>query len=244
MSDESDDEFNDDEFNDEASSAPDPDRELVAAWQEQGDKQAANRLLTRHLPSLRRYFRNKVGSRADEEELLGQTLEGVVKAIAGFRGDSSFLTFLFQVARNKLRDHFRAKFRKPDVVDIEELSVVDLSPGPSTIRSRNRWDTLLLGGLRAISLSDQELLELRYWEKLTVPELVEFLGISDSAVKNRLLRAKERLRKAMATLAESNEELERVRTGEIDRWAEEVRPKHLGDRSGEDDDGDDGDDER
>jgi RNA polymerase sigma-70 factor (ECF subfamily) len=244
MSDESDDEFNDDEFNGEASSAPDPDRELVAAWQEQGDKQAANRLLTRHLPSLRRYFRNKVGSRTDEEELLAQTLKGLVEAIPGFRRESSFRTFLFKLARNKLRDHFRAKSRKPDAVDIEELSVADLSPGPSTIRSRNRWDTLLLGGLRAISLSDQELLELRYWEKLTVPELIEFLGISGSAVKNRLLRAKERLRKAMATLAESNEELERVRTGEIDRWAEEVRPKHLGDRPGDGDDGDDGDDER
>jgi RNA polymerase sigma-70 factor (ECF subfamily) len=219
------------------------DEVLLDAWMERGDKRAANRLLMRHIPHLRTYFRNKVQSRADEDDLIQQVLEGFIKAMSSFRKESSFRTFLFQLARHKRRDHFRAMARKRDIVDIDDLSVTDLSPGPSTIRSRNRWETLMVEGLRGLSLADQELLELRYWSKCTVPELVQILEIEEPAVKSRLRRAKERLRKAMEALAESDEELERARTGELDQWAEDVRKQHLGRRRGSGGDGQDGGDE-
>jgi len=208
------------------------DQVLLEAWVERGDKRAGDRLLRRHIPGLRRYFRNKVASRADEDDLIQQVFEGLIKAMPGFRKTSTFRTFLFQVARHKLRDYFRARARKRDIVDIDDLSVADLIPGPSTIQSRHRRQALLVEGLRALSLADQELLELRYWEKLTVPELVEILEIEDPAVKSRLRRAKERLREAMEKRAESDEELAFVRTGELDQWAEDVRQQHLGRRGG------------
>src|SRR5690606_31943018 len=147
------------------------DEELLKAWVERGDKRAGDRLIRRHIPAMRRYFRNKVASRADEDDLIQQVFEGLVKAMSGFRNESSVRTFLFRVASNKLRDYFRTKSRKRDIVDVDELSVADLIPGPSTIQSRNRWQALLLGGLRMLALADQELLELRYWERLTVPEI-------------------------------------------------------------------------
>lgn len=214
------------------------DEALLAAWQERGDKRAGDRLLRRHIPSLRQYFCNKVSSRADEDDLIQQVFEGFIKAMSSFRKESSFRTFLFQVARNKLRDHFRARSRKRDIVDIDELSVADLSPGPSTIRSRNRREALLIEGLRALTLADQELLELRYWSKFTVPELADLLEIPEPAVKSRLRRAKDRLRAAMERRAESDEELERVRTGELDRWAEAVR-RGTGADGGDEQDGSD-----
>lgn len=206
------------------------DEELLDAWQERGDKQAANRLLMRHLPAIRRYFRNKLSSRPDEEDLVQQVLEGLVKAMSGFRKEASFRTFLFQVARNKLRDHFRAKTRRREDVDIDEISVADLAPGQSTILSRNRREALLIEGLRALSLADQELLEYRFWQELTVPEIAEILGLEEAAVKSRLRRANDRLRDIMAGRAESDEERAKIETGELDRWAEDVRKQNFGRR--------------
>ncbi len=214
----------DDEESDEA---------LLEAWVERGDKRAGDKLLRRHIPGLRRYFRNKVASRADEDDLIQQVFEGLIKAMPRFRKTSTFRTFLFQVARHKLRDYFRARARKRDIVDIDDLSVADLIPGLSTIQSRNRREALLIEGLRALPLADQELLELRYWSQCTVLELVEILEIEEPAVKSRLRRAKERLRAAMEKRAESDEELELARTGELDQWAEDVRKQHLGRRRGD-----------
>lgn len=219
------------------------DEELFAAWRE-GDKRAGDQLIRRYLESMRRYFRNKLGGQDDENDLIQQVFEGCTKATASFRGDATFRTFLFQVAKNKLRDYFRARHRRKETVDIDEHSVADLSPGLSTMQSRSRRVTLLVEGLRRIPLSDQELLELRYWEKLTVPELSKILDMPEPAVKSRLRRAKERLKEAMAKLAENDEELRMVRTGELDRWADDVRKQQFerrregGDGSDEDDDGD------
>jgi RNA polymerase sigma-70 factor, ECF subfamily len=207
------------------------DEELLKAWQERGDKKAGDRLIRRHLPAMRRYFCNKVTSRADEEDLIQQVFEGIVKAMSSFRNKSTFRTFLFRVAKNKLHDHIRTRTRRRDIVDIDELSIADLIPGPSTIQSRNRRAALLIAGLRALPLGDQELLELRYWEKLTVPEIAELLDLEEPAVKSRLRRAKDRLRKAMEGLAENDAELEAARTGELDQWAEDVRQQHFERRS-------------
>jgi RNA polymerase sigma-70 factor (ECF subfamily) len=236
------DEPSDDDFDDDESTtgAPDPDGAgdgesddaLLEAWQQRGDKRAGDRLIRRYLPGLRRYFRNKVASRADEEDLIQQVFEGLVKAMPKFRKQSSLRTFLLRVARNKRRDYFRAKARKRDIMDIDELSVAELIPGPSSIQSRNRRQAMLIQGLRMLSLADQELLELRYWEEPTVPEIAEILAIPEAAVKSRLRRAKERLRKAMETLAESDEEIEFARTGDLDQWAEDVRRQQLGRRPG------------
>lgn len=224
----------------------DSDEALLAAWMERGDKRAGNRLLMRYIPHLRTYFRNKITSRPDEDDLIQQVFEGLIKALPGFRKMSSFRTFLLQVASNKWHDYLRTKARKRDIVDIDELSVADLIPGPSTIQSRNRRQALLIEGLRALSFADQELLELRYWSQCSVPELVEILAIEEAAVKSRLRRAKERLRTAMEKRAESDEELALVRTGELDEWAEDVRQQHLerrrsnGKDEGDEQDGEDG----
>lgn len=198
---------------------------LLEAWQVRKDNRAGDRLIRRHLPGLQRYFRNKVASRDDEDDLIQQVFEGLIKAMPTFRKESTLRTFLFRLARNKRRDYFRAKARKRDTVDIDELSVSDLIPGPSSIQSRTRRQAMLVQGLRMLSLSDQELLELRYWEKLTVPDIAEILEIPEAAVKSRLRRAKERLRTCMEKLAENDEELEFARTGDLDQWAEDVKPK-------------------
>lgn len=222
------------------------DEELFAAWRE-GDMRAADQLIRRYLPSMKRYFRNKLGGQDDENDLIQQVFEGCTKATASFRGESKFRTFLFHLAKNKLIDYFRARSRRKETVDIDEQSVADLSPGLSTMQSRSRRITLLVEGLRRIPIADQELLELRYWEKLSAPELVKILDLAEAAVKSRLRRAKERLRAAMEKLARNDEELRMVRASELDRWADDVREQHFGrrreDGEGGEDTGDASDDD-
>lgn len=52
--------------------------------------------------------------------------------------------------------------------------------------------------LRALSLADQELLHLRFWDGLSVPAIAERLGLGESAVKMRVCRLLTWLRELLA----------------------------------------------
>lgn len=173
-----------------------PDADLFRDWGA-GDKRAGDTLIRRYLEKLRAYFASKLSQGDDVADLVQQTLEGCSRAAPTFRGDCSFRTFLYTLARNKLRDYLRAKSRRPQAEDIDEISVADLNPGPSTIRSRNRRQALVLEGLRSLRLQDQEILEFRYTQGLSMQEIADTLGVELNAAKSRLRRAKAALRKAL-----------------------------------------------
>lgn len=199
----------------------DPDMELLRAWQS-GDERAGHRLFKRHIKSMQKFFGNKVMAPADADDLIQETFLGCVRNAASFRGDATFRTFLFHVARKRLADYVRARAKRPRAIDLDEISVADIAPGPSTIQASNRQQAIVLDALRAIPLTDQIILELHYWEELSGPEIGIILELTLPAVRSRLRRAIKRLEKQIARLARTPEE----RTGTIEglaRWAAEIR---------------------
>jgi RNA polymerase sigma-70 factor (ECF subfamily) len=112
--------------------------------------------------------------------------------------------------------------RKRPTVDIDEISMVDVSPGPGEIYVRRREQRLLLKALRMISIERQILFELRYWEALESPEIAEILGIPDNTARSRLSRAEADLRAVMARLASSPAELAST-IDNLDDWARRCR---------------------
>ena len=108
------------------------DKELYRRWAE-GDLKQGEALIDRHLLYIGRFFANKVADVADTEDLVGQTFEIVAKNLGTYRGDSSFRTFLFGIARNVLRDYIKKKRRQPGDVDFEVTRIADIGPSPSVI---------------------------------------------------------------------------------------------------------------
>ena len=80
---------------------------------------AGGQLVDRHLGALQRFFGSKVGSEADVEDLVGDALEGCVKARDSFRREAAFKTFLFRIAHFTLCKHLRRKRCRPEQYDIE-----------------------------------------------------------------------------------------------------------------------------
>lgn len=62
---------------------------------------------------------------------------------------------------------------------------------------RRTQDEEVLGAVRRLKRTDQEILLLAAWEELTAPEIAHAIGISVSATEQRLHRAKQRLAKAL-----------------------------------------------
>lgn len=182
------------------------DHALLAHWRD-GDRSAGDALFERHFRSVRRFFKTKVGP-AHAEDLIQQTFLGCVKNIGGFRGDASFRTFLFAVARNVLYMHFRQLHRRPGFdPDASVHSVVDLKTGVSTAVGRKDEQQLIQVALRHLPFEAQTLLELAYWEGLSASELADVFEVSPVTIRTRKHRAREKLREIIDALRDPDSAL-------------------------------------
>ena len=75
------------------------DKALLEAWRT-GDAEAGQSLFERHFDSVYGFFETKCAPDADE--LVQATFLAILRAKDQFRGDSSFRTYLFTIARHEL----------------------------------------------------------------------------------------------------------------------------------------------
>lgn len=120
---------------------------LIAAWKA-GDQRAAARLVERHAPSLAR-FAVSCGAREEIEELVQDTFVRAFSSIDGFRGESSFRTWLFTIERRLLLDRVRSERRRRMNTEIREDSAAtefdaldDLVAGETAIQLRGALEKL------------------------------------------------------------------------------------------------------
>jgi RNA polymerase sigma-70 factor (ECF subfamily) len=121
-----------------------------------------------------------------------------------FRRESTSSTGLTRIASNKCIQAFRNRGRRQIIAssfveDILSQSHAEgaVSPEDTVIHEARRQE--LSQGMSKMREDERLLLNLRYHKGLPVAEVAELLGKSEAAVRKRLLRALERLRKIMTT---------------------------------------------
>lgn len=196
------------------------DLELFEAWT-RNDRRAAGELFERHYDPIDRFFRNKVLDGHDD--LVQQTFTACLESRDRFRRDSSFRTYLFAIANNILRSHFRSRRRESERFEWTEISACDFAPGPSTLFRARREHQLLLESLRRIPLDYQVVLELYYWEELPGSAIAQIVELPENTVRSRLRKGKQLLEKKMRTIARTAEELEST-LDDLERWVRTIHP--------------------
>lgn len=201
------------------------DFELLDAWRA-GDREAGNTLFERYFDAVCRFFTNKVQHNIDD--LIQKTFLGCVEGRDRFQKQASFRTYLFAVAHNVLRAHFRERRRSDDQpFDPAEDSSDAMTPSPSSVLAVHQEQRLLLEALRRIPLDYQLVLELYYWEDMAAPELAQVLGLPEGTVRSRLRRAKEALADKMTALA-CEPSLLKTTVSSLDKWVRSLRSQIAG----------------
>ena len=196
------------------------DAELLARWRA-GDRQAGAEIYDRHAPSVARMFQNKLPEQS--EELLQETFLALVESHERIQTGITLRAFVLSIARHKLLDYLRRVAKGREHAD-ELGSIAELAPAASTIISRKREQRLLLEALRRIPIEHQTALELFYWEGLKANEIAAVFGISHSAMRSRMSKARKLLEQALAELAETPELLDST-IGGLEGWAAQIRAK-------------------
>lgn len=198
----------------------DVDLELLLQWRD-GDRDAGEALLSRYFPSIRRYFRLKFPDA--HEDLLQETFSRMVSNRDEFRGESSFKTYLFRIARYVGNEHIRRHYRQGGDFSPANSSLADLTGRrQSSILAEREDHRLLLDALQHLSLEQQEVVDLYYWEQLTAKQVAEAIEEPESTVRGRLRLAVKHLARLHRELGEQEHSRE-LSDGDVEQWLHALR---------------------
>jgi len=132
------------------------------------------------------------------------------------RNPASFLPWLRQMTRNRAHHVLRDRVRSRRVISDAEAddlmaAATDPRPGAGEILLADEEKRLLAEALEALSDESREVVTLYYREGRSVRQVADLLGLSEEAVKQRLTRARSRLRREM--LDRLGETLQRTAPG-------------------------------
>ncbi|WP_158291604.1 RNA polymerase sigma factor [Marinicauda algicola] len=167
---------------------------LVSAVRE-GNRNAFNRLMMRDGPRLVRFAIAQGLSEDDADDIAQETFLAVYRNLHRYDQSRSFQTWLFAIARNKMRDLFRrrAVLKWIGVEETLERTASD-SPSPETEVSDRQT---LIETQHAIARLPEGLrtpLLLASVEGLSLSEVGEVMGISAKAAEVRIHRARRKLK--------------------------------------------------
>ncbi|WP_146909915.1 RNA polymerase sigma factor [Arenimonas daejeonensis] len=171
------------------------DEELMLAYGA-GDVAAFQTLYSRHRGPLFRHLGRQVRDTALAEELFQDVWQRVITARERYRPDAKFGTWLYQIAHNRVADHWRAKQHRPDAPgDADELA--SRVPDPETperqLSSFEERRRLQLA-LEELPEDQREVVLLRLEQELSLEEIGEITGVGRETVKSRLRYAMDKLR--------------------------------------------------
>lgn len=127
------------------------------------------------------------------EDLLQHTFLQVHRARYDFRLDARFRPWLFAIAMNARREHFRWRGRRREDA-LDEPGAVEPSVLPKTSSTTDR---LVRRALEGLNDDQREVILLHWFEELSFDEIGTIVGASTSAVKVRAHRGYEALRKLL-----------------------------------------------
>jgi RNA polymerase sigma-70 factor (ECF subfamily) len=144
------------------------------------------------------YIRFHVSSADIAEDVTAETFLKALRANADFDpGKGSARVWLFRIAENTLRDHFR-RTRVRQHISLSGLR--DLAVDAPSSEERLLWEeqvARLLDAVADLGERDRDLVSLRYGSGLPTAAIAEIRGMSDSAVRKGISRALHRLRRAL-----------------------------------------------
>jgi RNA polymerase sigma-70 factor, ECF subfamily len=143
------------------------------------------------------YIRSKVADKGAAEDLCQETFVKVGKALARGAEPEHFRGWLFKIARNTIIDFLKETQRFVPLEEPQAISDLENSIDPAHNLFRQQLFSYALKIIETLPTDDREALTLTEIDGLSREELAAELGISLTAAKSRVVRARAKLRKAV-----------------------------------------------
>jgi RNA polymerase sigma-70 factor (ECF subfamily) len=160
-----------------------------------GNIDSFNILVNKYELLILRFVYNTLKDREAAEDISQEVFITVYNKLYTYNKDYKFSNWIFQIARNKCIDYMRKYKRvyEANVEEVGELVSKEVSPEQSAeFNETKRIIEDFVGGLNDV---DKQIIILRYSnEHITFSDVASVLNMSESAVKRRYYKVRERFK--------------------------------------------------
>ncbi len=186
------------------------DQELVERVQ-RGDKSAFDLLVRRYQHRIANLISRYVYDQAEVADITQEVFIKAYRAIADFRGESAFYTWLYRIAINTAKNYLVSMGRRPSNSNIEaeeaeqaesNTALRDIATPERSLLSREIVETVV----KAIQHLPEDLrtaITLRELDGLSYEEIALAMECPIGTVRSRIFRAREAIDKELKPLLES-----------------------------------------
>lgn len=171
------------------------DAALIDAYRS-GSEAAAGELVARHARAVGRFLFSAGASQSDVEDLVQEAFFRAFRRLESWRGDASFRSWLFSIARNVLKDEFR-KRRGRQVLSLEDRDLPNRDDPVGEVEALDAAERLRRG-LQDLPRLQREVFLLRVQEGGSYGEIAAALGTTPGAARVHYHHAVKRLKELLA----------------------------------------------
>tara|TARA_B100001250_G_C19753834_1_gene769135 strand:+ start:638 stop:1207 length:570 start_codon:yes stop_codon:yes gene_type:complete len=174
------------------------DEELISRVQKHDNRHAFAVLVRRYQSEIRNTLRRFTrGNEALADDLAQETFVKIHRYIGDFRGESSFRTWIYQVAYRCFLDEQRK--HRPDTEEVAEHHLVTEEPheGEAFMRDFNR-------AMAMLSDEQRQAVHFSLQRGFAHPEIADIMNLPVGTVKTHILRGRNKLQELLSEWQEEN----------------------------------------
>ncbi|MBL1197996.1 MAG: sigma-70 family RNA polymerase sigma factor [Nostoc sp. GBBB01] len=166
-----------------------------------GDKNAFGQLIERYQSMTKRIAMGMIANEDTAKDLAQEAMLQAYLCLDSLRDSSRFQNWLYGIVLNVCRSYIRS--RKAVFFSLEEISggmkfdeipLVEVVPDPQKVAQEQEIYNLVLEAINSLSPKNRTATLLFYEEQLSLQEISALLGVSVTAIKGRLHKARQQLK--------------------------------------------------
>lgn len=187
-------------------------KKLIKLVKEKGDKSAAEEIINFYYESIYINVFKQIADREIAKDLTQEIFISVLKSIGNYEEKkSSFKTWIYKIASNKVVDYYRSKYYKYTTI-VEEIENYDFM---SSYNIENEFQIKedaeeVMNIVNRLSANIQQIFRLKVFGDMTFCDIGKLLDISESTVKTKYYSA---IRKVKRVLEEEKYKTEILKEG-------------------------------
>ena len=191
----------------EAEQAKETDKQLVARVQK-GDKRAFDLLVLKYQYKVHSIVSRYIRDFDEVHDVVQEAFIKAYRALANFRGESAFYTWLYRIAVNTAKNYLVARSRRPPAYDVDAADADYFEGGdklrdidsPENILYRDELEAVVDQAIRDLPEDLRTAVTLREFEGLSYEEIAEVMDCPVGTVRSRIFRAREAIEEKVKVL--------------------------------------------
>lgn len=185
----------------------DSDEKLVQRVQK-GDKRAFDLLVLKYQQKIFAIISRYIRDSHEVQDVAQEAFIKAYRALANFRGDSQFYTWMYRIAINTAKNHLVARGRRPPASDVDmgdaeffegDNALRDIE-SPENILARDHLKKVIDDAIQQLPGDLKTAVTLREFDGLSYEEIAEVMECPVGTVRSRIFRAREAIDKVVKPL--------------------------------------------